>query len=159
MTFQINNSGSKSEKSLFNNQYPDSLETFSRCSSKCSSVTLNSGSWFTNLPLSPIDRIHLIVGYGILRPSLRNEIYCQIMKQLIENPNTISAQRGWLLLSLCLSCFQPSPEFESHVKEFISDANASAAESLLERFEKCAQKGTRLQPPSYIEIQVVIKPH
>ncbi|KAI6191670.1 Unconventional myosin-X [Aphelenchoides bicaudatus] len=143
-------SNGKSEKSLFKNQRVDSYyDTFSRSSSKCSSATLKSDNWFTNEPLSQIDRVHFIVGHGILRPSLRNEIYCQLMKQLIENSSPVSCERGWLLLSLCLSSFQPS--FAAHVKEFISEAPIH--EVLLERFERCAQKGTRCQPPSYLEFQ------
>lgn len=74
------------------------------------------------------------------------------MKQLIDNPSRISCERGWLLLSLCLSSFEPSPEFATHVREFISEA--PIRDTLLERFEQCAQKGTRRQPPSYIEFQV-----
>lgn len=41
----------------------------------------------------------------------RDEIYCQICKQLTENKGTRSRMQGWILLSVCLGIFPPTNLF------------------------------------------------
>lgn len=74
------------------------------------------------------------------------------MKQLTNNPKEISRERGLMLFSMCLGCIQPSENFAPYVQDFISTLEP-VKNSLMERFNRCAQKGTRRQPPSYLEFQ------
>lgn len=86
-------------------------------------------------PLTTLEKLHVIVGYAIVKCDLRyfiiilklslnvmvffdvhffilrDEIYCQICKQLQDNNNRNSYFRGWILLSLCLGIFPPSETF------------------------------------------------
>lgn len=53
-------------------------------------------------------------------PELRNEVYCQIIKQLTENPSPQSAQKGWQLMKCCLQTFPPSEEFANYLEMFLA---------------------------------------
>jgi myosin-7 len=46
---------------------------------------------------------------------LRDEAFCQIIKQLTDNPSEESRRKGWQMMLLCLMCFAPSPRFENYL--------------------------------------------
>ncbi|XP_065531610.1 unconventional myosin-VIIb isoform X2 [Lathamus discolor] len=104
-------------------------------------------------PMSNLEKVHFIIGNAILRPAIRDEIYCQICKQLTENSNRSSYARGWILLSLCLGCFPPSDTFVKYLLNFIHHGPAGYAPYCAERLRRTYVNGARTEPPSWLELQ------
>uniref|UniRef100_G1LZM8 Myosin VIIB n=1 Tax=Ailuropoda melanoleuca TaxID=9646 RepID=G1LZM8_AILME len=106
-------------------------------------------------PMSNLEKVQFIVGYAILRRNLRDEIYCQICKQLSENFKTSSLARGWILLSLCLGCFPPSERFMKYLLNFIGQGPAGYGPFCAERLKRTYANGVRTEPPTWLELQAV----
>ncbi|XP_019936002.2 unconventional myosin-VIIa [Paralichthys olivaceus] len=104
-------------------------------------------------PLTSLEKLHFIVGYAIVRRDLRDEIYCQICKQLQDNNNRNSYFRGWILLSLCLGIFSPSERFIRYLQSFICSAPGGYASYCAERLRRTEMNGVRGEPPAWLELQ------
>ncbi|XP_056890902.1 unconventional myosin-XV [Takifugu flavidus] len=62
-----------------------------------------------------------IIQKGLSNPQLRDEILAQVANQVWRNPNILNSERGWLLLSSCLSTFLPSQRMAKFLLKFVSD--------------------------------------
>ncbi|XP_069473976.1 unconventional myosin-VIIb [Ambystoma mexicanum] len=114
---------------------------------------LQKESPITDKPMSHLEKVHFIIGNVILRPEIRDEVYCQICKQLSQNPRTNSQGRGWLLMLLCVGCFPPTDRFLKYLLNFIRSAPGGYAAYCADRLRRTLANGCRLEPPAWIELQ------
>ncbi|EJD37788.1 Rho GTPase activation protein [Auricularia subglabra TFB-10046 SS5] len=101
-----------------------------------------------------------VLGEGVAHGELRDEVYCQLVKQLSANPNPQSVFKGWQFLCVLLITFPPSKNFETYLYAFL-DRHLGVSEGridvmakyCLRRLPIIARKGPRGRPPSVGEIE------
>lgn len=120
-----------------------------------------------------------LLGEGLTHGELRDEIYCQVMKQLTGNPNPYvlefcilgkyalfnfvcreSIFKGWQLLCVLLVTFPPSKNFEPSLRNFLHRATYQPegridvmAKYCLRRLAYVSRKGPRGKAPTLSEIE------
>ncbi|XP_031721181.1 unconventional myosin-VIIb-like isoform X1 [Anarrhichthys ocellatus] len=104
-------------------------------------------------PLSSLEKLHIIIGYALSRPDIRDEIYCQICKQLVNNKNRKSRTQGWILLSICLGIFPPTDLFEKYLETFVRRGPSGYRQYCSERLRRIIANGGRKELPCWIEEQ------
>ncbi|KAI1785369.1 hypothetical protein LXA43DRAFT_976250 [Ganoderma leucocontextum] len=121
----------------------------SPATSLASSVSTSSG-----VSIALLEEERWLLGVGLSYGELRDEIYCQVMKQLNGNPNTESIFRGWQLVSVLLVTFPPSKNFETYLQSYIQQATTQQegrvdimAKYCLRRLAYISKKGPRGKPP------------
>ncbi|CAH2066249.1 unnamed protein product, partial [Iphiclides podalirius] len=110
-------------------------------------------NWLNSRRSTNLEKLHFIIGHGIIRKKLRDEIFCQLCKQLTNNPSKSSHARGWILLSLCVGCFPPSERFVKYLRSFIRGGPPGYAPYCEGRLMRTFKNGARSQPPSWLELQ------
>ncbi|XP_077460372.1 unconventional myosin-XV [Stigmatopora argus] len=99
-----------------------------------------------------------IIQRGLANAELRDEIFAQVANQVWRNPNMLNSERGWLLLSSCLSAFLPSPNLAKHLLKFVSDYgpggyNSVCQHALLQGMQQTSSGPAymRTYPPCLLE--------
>lgn len=72
-------------------------------------------------PKGGLEEIQRLLDIGIENVAIRDEIYCQVCKQLTKNPDINKTILGWKLMSVLVITFPPSRKFENYLKCFIEE--------------------------------------
>ncbi|XP_033241744.1 unconventional myosin heavy chain 6 isoform X1 [Drosophila pseudoobscura] len=102
--------------------------------------------------------IQYIIGLGIEREDIRDEIFVQCIRQSTNNPNVEWTDRIWLLMCLLIVAFQPSKLLFRYYVSFLKN-NLKTLEGKLRQyaqwcFDNCksTKVSTRVYPPSSVEV-------
>uniref|UniRef100_A0A8D1P1Y0 Myosin XVB n=1 Tax=Sus scrofa TaxID=9823 RepID=A0A8D1P1Y0_PIG len=107
------------------------------------------------------DELDLI--YGLLKlcrekDNLRDEIYCQAIKQVTGHPRPKHCARGWSFLSLLTGYVPPSATLMPYVTKFLQDSSLSQelARSSQEHLQRTVKYGGRRRLPSLSEMRAFL---
>lgn len=89
--------------------------------------------------------------------TLRDELFCQIMKQLTENNIQSSEERGWDLMWLATGLLVPSQTLLKELQEFLKTRPHPIAKDSLQRIQKTIRNGNRKHPPYIVEVESIRK--
>ncbi|KAB0368027.1 hypothetical protein FD755_021351 [Muntiacus reevesi] len=101
--------------------------------------------------------------YGLLKlcqeeEDLRDEVYCQAIKQVTGHPRPKLCARGWRFLSLLTGCVPPSNTLMPYVTKFLQDwgPRQELAQSSQEHLQRTVKYGGRRRLPSPSEMQAFL---
>ncbi|XP_060074102.1 myosin-VIIa-like [Ylistrum balloti] len=103
--------------------------------------------------VSMLEKVQFICALGIYQPDLRDELYCQVCKQLTNNPSRNSTVRGWVLLYLMAGSFSPTERFSPCFLQFLQESMPEYANRVERILRRTFITGTRAFPPSWLEFQ------
>ncbi|EGD81471.1 myosin-X [Salpingoeca rosetta] len=110
---------------------------------------------------SVIQSTQSIVAYCLDRSELRDEVYCQLIRQVTNNPSPEQQLRGWQLLAICAACFSPSKRLYRYVMAFMMTHQADSVVGATATWALDALRRTKLHdhrrrsPPSVVEINAI----
>ncbi|XP_026771155.3 unconventional myosin-XVB [Pangasianodon hypophthalmus] len=106
---------------------------------------------------------NFIIQLGKENEFLRDELYCQIIKQTSNNPHKESCARGWLLLNLITGFFPCSSTLLPYVMRHLKNCSQDSNHPFQEKSQMCEDNlkrsltyGGRRYIPSHLEMEALL---
>eukprot|EP00026_Physarum_polycephalum_P003500 Phypoly_transcript_03513.p1 GENE.Phypoly_transcript_03513~~Phypoly_transcript_03513.p1 ORF type:complete len:765 (+),score=74.87 Phypoly_transcript_03513:38-2296(+) len=63
-----------------------------------------------------------VVEIMLKEPALRDEVYCQLMKQTILNPKKVACRKAWELIAIAIGCVSPTTSLLDYLIAYLQDS-------------------------------------
>ena len=111
----------------------------------------------------PLGHVKKILSSLMLAPEqLRDEVFCQICKQVNNNPDPVSSVRGWQLMVIMISSFPPSSRLQIPLTQFCArkmddpgEFVPKYAEFAVRRIPRIFDLGPRREIPTQVELEAL----
>ncbi|OCF45686.1 hypothetical protein I317_00589 [Kwoniella heveanensis CBS 569] len=107
-----------------------------------------------------LEEIRWMIQLCVAASEMRDEVYCQLVKQLTRNPNHDAVVLGFQLFCVLTNAFGPSKNFEPFVRNFLNSHKDDAADGIgvmakycMTKLESLAAKGARSKALTIGEIE------
>uniref|UniRef100_A0A3P9BPD7 Unconventional myosin-VIIa n=1 Tax=Maylandia zebra TaxID=106582 RepID=A0A3P9BPD7_9CICH len=122
----------------------------------CVPILKYMGDYPTKQQQNPLELTDQIFSPATKHDALRDEIYCQIMKQMTNNNNRLSMEHGWQLMWLSCGLFPPSQPLLKHAQRFLeSRRREPLASDCLQRMQSSLRMEPRKLPPHHVELDAI----
>lgn len=141
---------------------PAAIECFTCIRAYCGDLPPNERQ--THADLTEVKCVYTVLMHCHSVPELRDEVYCQLMKQTTSNrsPSPDSCQRAWRFMSILAAYFTCSDTLRPFLVEYLSSAAADrrrpcqgTAAVCLTNLRKTLRCGGRKNVPSVEEVTAV----
>ncbi|WWD08443.1 hypothetical protein V865_006555 [Kwoniella europaea PYCC6329] len=111
---------------------------------------MGGGAGIKNDKMQVLEEIRWMIQLSVASSEMRDEVYCQLIKQLTKNPNHDAVVLGFQLFCVLVNAFGPSKNFEPFVKNFLrinagekADGIGIMSKYCIGKLEVLAAKGGR----------------